>query len=89
MSDTKWRKRINEIGGIEGYAVRFRTRCVGDDDAPTGWNRSFPWHLPIFRYVEWLELNGQVKTRRGALVPALIEDFTPQIFDVLKRQHLV
>ena len=76
MNNTKWREVIAAIQAVERYRPRFRVKCVRDGEpAPDSWDGSFPFHVPTFRHIEWLEFDPVVRTRRGAIVPDLTEDF--------------
>lgn len=80
MNNTKWRELIAAIQGVARYRPRFRVKCVREGEpAADSWDGSFPLHVPTFRHIEWLELDPIMRTRRGAIVPDLTEDFSTPI----------
>ncbi len=56
MNDTKWREAVASLRRILGDHIEFRVRCVRDplDTLPPR-DRSFPWHLPPDKHIEWLD----------------------------------
>ena len=80
MNDTKWRELIAAIQSIKDYQPSFRVKCVRDDEPPADrWDRSFPFHIPTFREIEWLEFDPLVRSHGGALSAGRCTDFGPQI----------
>jgi hypothetical protein len=79
MNDTKWREAIACLQCIPGFPVVFRVRCVRDPiDAPLHRDRSFPWHVPPFQAIEWLDVDPRVRLT----IPP--QDFTDPILNALK-----
>src|SRR6185369_17015551 len=78
MNDTKWTEALSAVSSVSGYQPRFRVRMVLDEDDPRRdrWDGSFPWHVPTHVFIEWLEVDPIVRTRRGHLVADAIEDFS-------------
>jgi len=80
MNDTKWRELIAAIQSIDGYPPRFRVKCVRDREPDADrWDLSFPFHVPRFREIEWLEFDPLVQTRSGAITSGPGEDFGQRI----------
>jgi hypothetical protein len=85
MNDTKWREVVACLRGIPGFYVEFRVRCVRDplDEVPRR-DRSFPWHLPPYKHIEWLDIDPVVRLVRGAVDKGKGEDFTDVLLTSLK-----
>jgi len=89
MNDTKWKSAIMALQSISGYQVKFRTRLVTDsNDPPNHWEGGFPWHVPIFEFIEWLELDSIVRTKRGNLLADHEENFEPAIARALVQARI-
>jgi hypothetical protein len=79
MNDTRWREAISCLQRIDGFSLVFRVRCVRDPiAAPLHRDRSFPWHMPPFQSIEWLDVDPRV----DHTIPP--QDFTDPILSVLK-----
>jgi len=59
MNAANWRSTLDAILGISGYSPRYRMRCVRDlQDPPESiWLGPLPEGLPLYNYIEWIELN--------------------------------
>lgn len=88
MNRTRWKACIAAISSIPGYSARFRVRCVGDRQDPQSWDGSFPWHIPHFVSIEWLEFDPIVRSRRGALVTDICADHTADIVAALLQARI-
>ena len=84
MNDTKWREVIVCLQGVSGFHVEFRVRCVRDPDVAPHRERSFPWHVPTFQHIEWLEIDPIVRSQSGAVDRGRGEDFTDRLVSALK-----
>jgi hypothetical protein len=79
MNDTKWRELVAMIQAIDGYRPRFRVKCVRDREPDgDGWEQSFPFHIPTFKQIEWIEFDPLVQIR-GAVAFGSSTDFSQQI----------
>jgi len=86
MNDSKWREAIDSLQRIPRFNLAFRVRCVGDrlDEVPPR-EQSFPWHVPAYAHIEWLEIDPIVRRQSGALDRGRGEDFTAAIVAASKR----
>ena len=85
MNDTKWRETMSLLQSIPNFHVRLRVKGVQEDTPPPAhWDGSFPWHLPTYESIEWLEIDPLVRRRRGMLIDDLVVDFTAQLTQVLR-----
>jgi hypothetical protein len=58
MNNTKWREAIQVLQDVMGYNVRFRVKCVrGSEPGADYWDGSFPYHVPTYKAIEWMEIN--------------------------------
>ena len=58
MNNTKWREAIQVLQDVMGYNVRFRVKCVRGAEPPADyWDGSFPYHIPLYKAIEWMEIN--------------------------------
>lgn len=55
MNDTKWRETLGALRGALGSGVEFRVKDVRWP-APSGWDRDFPYSVPHFEAIEWLDV---------------------------------
>lgn len=79
MNDTKWRAAIAALQAIPRFRVRFRVKDVGGvEPRADHWEKSFPWHVPTFVTIEWLDIDPIVGT----------EDFTAAIVEALEAAHV-
>jgi hypothetical protein len=87
LNNTKWKKLIKHVGKIPGYKPEFRVKCLrdGEDPPENQWEGSFPYHVPLFNHIEWLEFRPYVLKHQGALLPDEREDFKEEIIGVLSR----
>jgi hypothetical protein len=86
MNNTKWRAMIAAIESTSGYRPRFRVKCIQEREPDADrWERSFPFHVPMFRAIEWIEFDPLVRTPAGALTSDRCEDFGQQIESALAR----
>lgn len=78
MNETRWAAALSAISSVPGYRPRFRVRILTDEHDPPAdhWDDSFPWHVPTHVFIEWLELDPVVRTRRGQLLADSLEDFS-------------
>lgn len=80
MSNTKWNRAFEALQSIAGYRARFRTRLVIDQKDPSeSWVEGFPFHVPTLSFIEWLEFDPIVRTKRGALLSDIETNFTLEI----------
>ena len=58
MNDIKWREARAVLKDVGGFGVKFRVKCVRDNEPPAHhWEGSFPYHSPgQYKVIEWLEL---------------------------------
>lgn len=57
MNNTKWREAIQVLQDVMGYP-RFRVKNVRGSEPPAGyWDGSFPYHVPPYKTIEWMEIN--------------------------------
>jgi hypothetical protein len=90
MNDTKWDAAVRAIQSVPRFSPRFRARCVKDQQGvfPKPWDGSFPWHVPTFKFIEWLELDPILRTPLGHLLANACEDFTEQLCHALSAAHV-
>lgn len=68
MNDTKWREAIQVLQAVMGYSVRFRVKVVrGAEPASGYWDGSFPYHVPLYKAIEWMEINTLVGIYKDGL----------------------
>ena len=85
MNDTKWREVVDCLLRVPGFHAEFRVRCVRDPlDSTPHRNRSFPWHIPTFKHIEWLDIDPIVRSHAGAADRGHGEDFSDRLLAVLK-----
>ena len=66
MNNTKWREAIQVLQDVMGYNVRFRVKCVrGAEPSADYWDGSFPYHIPPYKTIEWIEINTIVGVYKG------------------------
>jgi hypothetical protein len=83
MNNTKWRAAIGALTSIPDFHPRFRVRCLRDPDtSEPRWDASFPWHVPTFVWIEWLEVDPVVVTQHHG------QDFTGLISSALEAVHV-
>lgn len=89
MNDAKWRAAVSALSSIPGYRPRFRVRCIRDvaTELPR-WDRSFPWHVPTFAEIEWLEVEAAGVKAGGAETSLPHADFGPAIRAALDAVHV-
>ena len=57
MNNTKWREAIQVLRDVMGYP-QFRVKDVRGSEPSAGyWDRSFPYHVPPYKTIEWMEIN--------------------------------
>jgi hypothetical protein len=89
MNNTKWREALAALQAIPHFHVRFRVKCLREDDPdPNQWDGSFPWHVPRFDSIEWLEIDPLLRQYRGALVDDVLVDFTEPVTQALRSVHV-
>ncbi len=88
MSNTKWRKLVDTISSIEGYRPRFRVKVVRDEFLEESWDFSWPYHLPPYKSIEWLDLDCNLRTRRGNLIEDHVESFFEKLSLSLNMVHI-
>ena len=75
MNGGNWRAALDAIIGLADYPSAYRVRCVRDtQDPPLAWQGPLPQGLPLYNFIEWLELDPRpVKGRdwSGELKQAL------------------
>jgi hypothetical protein len=76
MIGSDWRKVIDTVLAIPGYTALYRLRQVKDtqDPAPDNWSGPLPGGLPLYNFIEWLELSTR---------PDKKNDFRQNIIDTL------
>jgi len=68
MNNTKWREAIQVLQDVMGYNVRFRVKEVRGSEPPTDyWDGSFPYHVPTYKAIEWMEINTIVGLYKDGL----------------------
>lgn len=77
MNGGNWRSALDAILGISGFAAYYRLRAVRDSqDPPEGqWTGPLPQGLPLYNFIEWLEINPR---------PAKGQDFSGQLLAALQ-----
>lgn len=92
MNDTKWDAAISAVRSVPGYRATFRVRMVTESEGDLRhgmyWSGDFPGHVPTLQFIEWLELDPLVRTRRGALVEDATEDFTRPLMVALLQARI-
>jgi hypothetical protein len=86
MNSTKWREVIAALRAIPAFEVnaQFRVKDVrGEPDPDWYWDRSFPWHVPTYVTIEWLDIHP---TPGYAGMPPL--DFTESIVEALRSVNV-
>ncbi len=58
MIGSQWRSAIDAVLDIQGYQSRYRLKAVRDTQDPPAqqWRGPLPDGLPLFNFIEWLEL---------------------------------
>ncbi len=90
MNNTKWRKSIDALLSIEGFAVHFRVKCLRSAEPSIDyWDGGFPEHIPYpFKVIEWLDIDPLMKIHRGKLVAPEIRDFTVKAMQALSSKNI-
>lgn len=67
MNGGNWRSAFDAIIGITDYASSYRIRCVRDlqDPPENQWKGPLPQGLPLYNFIEWLELNPVSSDKRN------------------------
>ena len=73
MNAGNWRSALDAILAIEGYTPLYRLRQVRDSgDPPAGlWSGPLPAGLPLYNFIEWLELNPRPAGKTDWSAPLL------------------
>jgi hypothetical protein len=76
MNGAAWRAALDAVLGIEGFTPLYRVRCVRDSQDPpeAQWSGPLPQGLPLYNFIEWLEINPRPARGRdcsAALAAAL------------------
>ena len=86
LNDTKWAK-LRVLMLEFGYPrPRYRVRCLRE----TGeyWDGEWYYHLPTYKYIEWLDIDPVVREIRGHLLEDKKTDYTQKLIDLLKGNHI-
>jgi hypothetical protein len=89
MNNTKWREMVEALQSIARFQVKFRVKCLRDAQPPLDyWQGSFPYHVPTFKVIEWLDINPLMKIHRGQLLDDEVIDFTDQVISALELKNI-
>ena len=78
MTGAAWRSALDAVMAIAGYSGLYRLRAVRDavDPPENRWQGPLPHGLPLYNFIEWLELNPKPQGNRNysaAIKQALAE----------------
>ena len=87
MNDTKWRELQAAMTSIQ---PRYRVKCLSDrsDQEALQSERDWAYHLPLYRWIEWVEIDPICRERRGRLLPDIEHDMAPQILALLRERSI-
>ncbi|WP_330959328.1 DUF6678 family protein [Photobacterium sp. 53610] len=85
MNNTKWEKlRTLMLEETERKPV-WRVRCLRDKrEVEPQWDGDWYYHLPEYKYIEWLEIYPINKEHRGNVLPDKVTDKTEYYISLLK-----
>jgi hypothetical protein len=85
MNDTKWRRLFDALEPLQGL-LEFRRKDVrGTEPKSESWCGDLYHMLDGWSDIEWLEIRGQGRVRRGALLEPIIEDKTHLVIESIRR----
>ena len=62
MTGANWRSALDAVIAVEGFSGKYRYRGVRDqsDPGPNDWIGPLPEGLPLYNFIEWLEVSTEV-----------------------------
>ena len=67
----------------------WRAKCLRDvrEEVPQ-WDGDWYYHLPEYKYIEWLEINPIHRERKGILLEDKVTDNTNYLISLLKDNNI-
>jgi len=87
MNDTKWSRLQTEMARVQPAQPQYRVKCLQDSE-PSGWERDWSTHLPLYKWIEWVDIDPVYRERRGVLVPDLERDRSSELIDLLHEHSI-
>jgi len=85
MNNTKWEKLRKLMISLGEASPRYRVQCLRTDEVyGTYWDGDWFYHLPTYKWIEWLEIDPVARERRGQRVKNKETDQTQLLTDMLK-----
>jgi len=89
MNNTKWEKLRTLMLEETERQPAWRVRCLRDkQETEPQWGGDWRYHLPEYKYIEWLEIYPINKERRGHVLPDRVTDNTEYFTSLLKCRSI-
>jgi hypothetical protein len=88
MNNTKWAKLRDLMVGLRDASPRYRIMCLRvDDERGCYWDGDWYYHLPLFKSIEWLDIDPIVRRSISPLREDK-KDITQILVDLLRNNHI-
>ena len=89
LNNTKWDKFVSLMLAESDRKPAWRVRCLRDQrTCEPQWDRDWNYHLPPYKYIEWLEIYPITTERLGYLLDDKTTVNTQYFVELLKENNI-
>lgn len=87
MNNTKWDELRELMVELGNESPLYRVQCLREPPSQ-GWDGDWYYHLPMYKSIEWLDIDPILRERRGQLIKNKKMDYTQRYVNLLKENHI-